>query len=88
MLFQYSGIEITEALRIQLEVQRRLHEQLEVYIYFFKLMGLRVFTIYFTHFKKGTKFPFYPFKFFEEFVLSILIPTFFLSRQLGYNGYN
>jgi hypothetical protein len=27
------GIEITEALRLQMEVQKRLHEQLEVYIF-------------------------------------------------------
>jgi len=30
-----SGIEITEALRLQMEVQKRLHEQLEVQTLFF-----------------------------------------------------
>lgn len=28
--FSYSGYQVTEALRVQMEVQRRLHEQLEV----------------------------------------------------------
>lgn len=29
------GIEITEALRLQMEVQKRLHEQLEVQVFLF-----------------------------------------------------
>ncbi|RVX19392.1 hypothetical protein CK203_008684 [Vitis vinifera] len=28
--YKFRGIEITEALRLQMEVQKRLHEQLEV----------------------------------------------------------
>ena len=30
LLFPNSGLQITEALRMQMEVQKRLHEQLEV----------------------------------------------------------
>lgn len=32
VLFVCSGMQITEALKLQMEVQKRLHEQLEVYI--------------------------------------------------------
>ena len=33
LVFPNSGLQITEALRMQMEVQKRLHEQLEVWIY-------------------------------------------------------
>jgi hypothetical protein len=32
-LFLYSGLEISEALKLQMEVQKRLHEQLEVSLF-------------------------------------------------------
>jgi MYB-CC type transfactor, LHEQLE motif len=68
--FSYSGIEITEALRIQLEVQRRLHEQLEVYI----SLKLWAYGLAST----GTVFPFFNRQLFlKGLVLSSIIPAFF-----------